>query len=311
MSKFDELMAEGGLSIERLQNFCKIVDAGGLARAAAGKPEKVSLFSRQIRELEGVFGVELKRRLGRGIVITEAGRQLAQLMRLHMRGLEDFHLEANKLPVNLSIATSNSLLEWVLGPQIPKVLQALPNITLELSSDRTQAIVEKLTDMSIDVGIIREDAVISSLMKKRLLTGNYSFFLPRRIAGSLTKKNLKNQIANIALATSAGGQFRDTLEAAALRSKWNLRIVVSCSSFTQAARVMKTGECGAVLPDFAAQDFDPAKIIQLPIPFLTRMDKHMCIAWNPRLAEVRKILSKALEAIETAICVRTPSTLRR
>ena len=112
MDKYSSLLSKGGLSLDRLHNFCLIAEAGGLTRAAGGDPGKLSLFSRQIRDLEEFFGVELKRRHGKGIVITDAGRRLAQLTRAHLLGLEDFQREARQLPMQLSIATGNSILEW-------------------------------------------------------------------------------------------------------------------------------------------------------------------------------------------------------
>ena len=59
---FNELLSEGGLSLDRLKNFCAVAEAGGIARVAGGDPAKQSLYSRQLRELEQFFGAELTRR---------------------------------------------------------------------------------------------------------------------------------------------------------------------------------------------------------------------------------------------------------
>ena len=58
---FNELLSEGGLTLDRLKNFCAIAEAGGIARIAGGDPAKQSLYSRQVKELEQFFGVELTR----------------------------------------------------------------------------------------------------------------------------------------------------------------------------------------------------------------------------------------------------------
>ena len=81
---FNELLSEGGLSLDRLKNFCAIAEAGGIARIAGGDPAKQSLYSRQVRELEEFFGVELTRRRGKGIEITEQGMDLARQVRAHL-----------------------------------------------------------------------------------------------------------------------------------------------------------------------------------------------------------------------------------
>ena len=85
----ETLLSTSGLSMDRLANFCRIAEFGSLSKAAGGDPGKQSLYSRQMRELEEFFGVELKRRQGNGFAITEAGRRLAQLTRAHLAGLED------------------------------------------------------------------------------------------------------------------------------------------------------------------------------------------------------------------------------
>ena len=70
----DDLLQHSGLSLDRLQSFCCVAEAGGVTKAAKGDPARQSLFSRQIKELEEFFGVELMRRSGRGVALTEAGR---------------------------------------------------------------------------------------------------------------------------------------------------------------------------------------------------------------------------------------------
>jgi DNA-binding transcriptional LysR family regulator len=301
MDKYQMLLSKGGLSLDRLWNFCKIADAGGLTKAAEGDQAKLSLYSRQIRELEEFFGVELKRRQGKGIVITEAGRRLAQLTRTHLLGLEDFQRDVHQMPKRLSIAAGNSVLEWTLLPKLTELRKALPGTLLEFYSLRTGETVSKLIDMTLDIGLVRENALVPPLKWKRLFLADYALFLPRHLAKCISEDNLREHIGNIPLAASLGGQFRDTLERAAAKAKWPLKISISCSSFTQAARAVQAGACGGILPKIAESEFEQARVAQLPLPFLREKFNHICIAWNPRLAEVRKIVAEATDAIGTAI----------
>ena len=87
---FADLLSRGGLSLDRLQSFCAVAAEGGITKAAQGDPVRQSLFSRQIKELEEFFGVELVRRKGRGIALTEAGEQLHALARERLLRLSDF-----------------------------------------------------------------------------------------------------------------------------------------------------------------------------------------------------------------------------
>jgi DNA-binding transcriptional LysR family regulator len=64
-----------------------------------------------LKELEAFFGIELRRRKGNGLVLTEAGRRLAALAREQFAGLDDFKRWCTAQPLELSIAAGNSILE--------------------------------------------------------------------------------------------------------------------------------------------------------------------------------------------------------
>jgi DNA-binding transcriptional LysR family regulator len=301
MSKFDELLSVSGLSLDRLRNFCLIAEAGGLTRASGGDPARLSLFSRQIKELENFFGCELKRRAGKGIALTDAGRELARLARAHLLGLDDFKRTVRAQPQRISIAAGNSVLEWLLLPRLAELRARLPETVFEFHSRQTSDIAANLRDLTLDLGIVREDAVAALLKARRLIAVRYALFVPIALARGLTAANLEARLATLPLATSLGGQFRDTLEAAARKAGSALRISIACASFTQAARAVKSGACAAVLPSLAAADFDSAKVREFPVPFLKQHTRQLCLAWNPRLIEVRPALRNAVDSIETIV----------
>ena len=111
---FESVLAERGLSLDRLKNFCAIAEAGGIARTAGGDPAKQSLYSRQVRELEHFFGTELTRRKGKGIELTEQGLELARQARAHLISLADFKKSCAGQPVQFRIASGNGVIEWLL-----------------------------------------------------------------------------------------------------------------------------------------------------------------------------------------------------
>lgn len=100
--------------MERLGNFCSVADAGSIVGAAKGDPVRQSLISRQIRELESFFGVELVRRRGRGLELTEAGRELAAVGRENFKGLADYAARCRGAAWTARIVASNSVITWLL-----------------------------------------------------------------------------------------------------------------------------------------------------------------------------------------------------
>ena len=67
-----------GLSLDRLETLSAIVARGGIARAADGDPNKQSLFSRQVAELEAWFGVDLMDRSSSPNKPTNAALRIAR-----------------------------------------------------------------------------------------------------------------------------------------------------------------------------------------------------------------------------------------
>ena len=59
MNEFEQLFDISGLSLDRLRSFLKVAEAGNLATAAQGDAVRQSQYSRQVKELEGFFGVAL------------------------------------------------------------------------------------------------------------------------------------------------------------------------------------------------------------------------------------------------------------
>lgn len=118
--------------MERLASFCAVADAGSIARVADKDPTRQSLISRQIRELETFFGVELVRRKGRGLELTEAGRELAAVGRENFKGLADFAARCAGAPWTVRMVASNSVAYWLVLPRLKRLEKACPKIRFEI-----------------------------------------------------------------------------------------------------------------------------------------------------------------------------------
>ena len=301
MVKFKSLFDRSGLSLDRLRSYALIAEAGGLSKAAGGEPAKMSLFSKQMRELEGFFGTRLTCRRGKVVMLTDAGRQLAQVAHLALHGLEDFQNSCKAEPDTLHIAASNSVLEWLLLPRVAAVRKLLPNTRFELRAGRTRELESRLTDMTLDLALLREDAISPPLKAKRVFTMTYSLFTPSGFVLPAREKGLKGSLAAMPLATSTGGQFREHLEQSAAKAGWSLNLELSCSSFTQAAQAVHSGAYAAVLPTIAAAQFAGAKVSQMQLPFLKAYARPICLAWNPRLTAMRPAVTRAANALEKTL----------
>ncbi len=287
---FAELLSESGLSLERLQSFCLVAQAGGVTKAARGDPTKQSLYSRQVRELEEFFGAELVRRKGRGIVLTEAGERLNVLARECFASLLDFKSAWKGLPVEVVIGAGESVIEWVLLPRLTEVRKRLPNVRFKFLNLATSEVVRRLADGVIDFGLVRRDAIMRPLQCASLGVMGYSLFVPRGLSG--VGKGAK-ALETVPLATLEGeGSFRRELAAIARKNRLSLKIEIECASFPLVARAVATGSVAAILPGIAAVELERLGAREVRIPVLDGLGRELCLAWSPRVLKIRSALDK-------------------
>ncbi len=290
---FKKLLSTGGLSFDRLVNFCAIAEQGSITKAAGGDPAKQSLYSRQIRELEEFFGVELTRRKGKGIEITEAGNELVRNARLQLQGLEDFKSSCEGAPLDFRIASGNSVLEWFLIPRLKTFQKELKPYSLHFHEFRSREIVQGLVDHSIDFGIVRKTALVSSLKSAPMVELGYSLFAPV----AWKKEKVEDLLNHHPLATPIGGEFLEQFQSAAQKHKQTIRITHFCSSFTQAAQLVRHGIASAILPDLVMHGIDPL-IPRHKLTWITGYRRELLLAWHPRLISIRPRALKLLEVFK-------------
>ena len=78
-----------GISIERLQTLCAVVETGSIAAAAGPDPNRQSQFSRQLKELEKALGTNLFDRVGKTLKPNEQGRRVALASQTFFASLDE------------------------------------------------------------------------------------------------------------------------------------------------------------------------------------------------------------------------------
>ena len=282
---FTELLSEGGLSLDRLKNFCAIAEAGGIARVAGGDPAKQSLYSRQVRELEQFFGVELTRRKGKGIEVTEQGRELARQVRAHLQSLTDFKRACVGQPIEFRIASGNSVVEWLLVPNMDKLTAEAPSTRFSFQNMRTADIVKGLKEHSIDFGILRKSAVVAPLKFHSIGQIGYALFAPA--AWAKEKENATTVLKQRPVAISAGGEFNKRFQECCEKVKLTPNLRFSCASFTQVAELVRTGHAVALLPEMAEPNLRESGVRRLEFAPMRTYRREIGIVWHPRLVSIR------------------------
>ncbi len=282
--------------MERLANFCSVADAGSIVGATKGDSVRQSLISRQIRELESFFGIDLIRRKGRGLELTEAGRELAAVGRENFKGLADYAARCRGAEWSVRIVASNSIAYWLLLPRLKDL--AAGSVRFEIFHEQTREIVTATREGIYDIAFVRKDALSQGLRHAVLCEVGHSLLVPKRLLRN-KPKNAASAIGVVPLALPVAGKMREGMERMADKAGVRMAVAVGCSSYLQAAQILESGMCAAVLPDIALTALESKLFHRLPLP-----DHYsLCLAWSARNADTRPALARLIQEVTRAFRV--------
>ncbi len=291
------MLSQSGLSLERLASFCDVAAAGGLTKAAGGDPARQSLFSRQIKELEGFFGAKLIRRQGRGIALTDAGVELHEIARRSLASLTDFRASRTQSRTRVTLAAGDSLLRWVALPRLSQVGGQMPEVNWHALNLPTAAIRKRLEDGTADIALVREAGVSEAWVVGVLGTMDYSLFLPKSLAGGRpVRRRSAMLLAQLPMAVlEGGGSFRLELERLAIQAGHKINTKVELPSFPLVAQAIAGGAYAGVLPSAAATELLAIGAVELKLKVLASLRRRIVLACNPRMVEARPLLKRAVD----------------
>lgn len=162
------------MEIHQLEYFIAIVETGSFSRAAERCNVAQPSLSQQIKKLEVEIGRLLFDRLGRKVVLTDAGRMLVPKARTV---LEEIHgikvavqsdIQAGR--GSLAVGFIPTISPFVLPDVIRRFGQEFPEASLEVHEDFTEEIVRKIVAADLDVGITSLPIKHKLLQTEELLT---------------------------------------------------------------------------------------------------------------------------------------------
>ena len=302
---FEKLLARRGLSLDRLRVLCEVGDAGSIARAAGSDPARQSQFSRQLKQLEDFFEVELTRRQGKELVLTEAGQELVEIARESIGRIQDFQLRATGQPLRFAIGAGDSLVQWLVLPRLVARQYNLRNVSLRVQNLRTSEITNRLHDLSLDFGLVRRDAVSKPLAAFPLGKMEFALFCSKVVFPGGIPPDHRKVFESIPLAMQSGdGIFMRQFREWAASTDLDIPIKLECDSFPQACRALCSGQFATVLPKIARCDLPKDGFWELDIPFLNKKSRQICLAWNPRTLRLRSEAVQIANLFKEAFQVR-------
>lgn len=301
---FEHLFAERGLSLDRLKTLIEVARAGSIAAAAGGDSARQSLYSRQIKELEEFFGVELAARRGKVLALTRTGWELVRLASESLCLLDDFKSRSRNMPYRFTIGAGDSLHAWVAAPVLAEMQKSGLPWLFALENLRNSQIPLKLQNMDIDFGLVRTSALAAEGLESRVIRSmGYALYVPAALGAREVRgreDDFPRLMEAFPLATLGGGSgFHAALKRSCEEIGVKLRVQCETQSFPFAARMLKSGAFMAILPCMAEPELGE-EVIKVTHPVLDSLARSISLAWNPRLLRVRPSARKVIDVFSGA-----------
>jgi DNA-binding transcriptional LysR family regulator len=298
----EELLAQGGFSIDRLRTFLAIIEAKGITRAARGDPVRQSQFSRQLKELEIALGSELMKRNRGQIVLTPTGRRLYTIVKHSFSALEELQSECADTPIALSLGAGESLIHWLVLPRLAPLLTRRPRVCLTLRNLTTREIVQGVRDSDLDFGIIRPLEGEPVLHQEKLCNLDYALYVPRSQWTKPIPKPPELLLRELPLAALEGSeQLRQACQAVAQKLRFKMVYALRCTSYPQLAEAVQRLHVAAILPTLAESQLNSSAFTRIDLPSLKSLRRPLRLVWNQRTAVIRPVIESFGKELLAAI----------
>ena len=144
--------------MRQLQYLVALDNHGHIGRAAASCYVSQPTLSTQIRQLERHLGVAITERVGRGIVVTPVGHELADRARIVLRDTDELlewgRSSSTDLIGPLRIAAIPTAAPYLLARMLPVVRERHPDTQIHLDELKTAELIDALAAAQLDLALL-------------------------------------------------------------------------------------------------------------------------------------------------------------
>lgn len=146
------------IDLDALASLRAVEQQGSVVAAASALGFTPSAISQQIKRLERQAGVALLERVGRGVVLTQEGRQLVERGARLLDDLEEIesglHRRAGTVTGTIRLVAFATALRGLVAPSLPALLREHPELQVRLLERDPWEAVELVATGQSDVGIV-------------------------------------------------------------------------------------------------------------------------------------------------------------
>lgn len=241
------------MDIAQLRTFVHVAGLGSLSKAAGRLRIAQPALSRQIRMLEEELGIRLFDRHGRGMVITEQGRDVLPYANRVIADLNEFKARAAGVGAVLSghvaVGLPPTVADIMSVPLISAFRGRHPEVTVRLASAFTGDLLDWLNRGEIDLAILYDPRAARSLRSRPLLRESLFLIGPPDAGLSMRRAVPFREVARepLLLPSTRHG-LRNILEAFAREAGESLHVVVEADSYMALKELVRQGHGRTILP---------------------------------------------------------------
>jgi DNA-binding transcriptional LysR family regulator len=241
------------LEISQLRTLIHVAELGSLSKAADRMNIAQPALSRQVRMLEQELGVALFSRHGRGMVLTEQGRDVLRHATRVMTELDEIRASAADsdmaLTGTVAIGLPPTVSDIIAVPLVAAFGRAHPGATLRLVSAYTGYLLDWLHRGEIDVAILYDPRPARSLRSRPLLLENLFLIGPAQAGFSpLRAVPFSTLRGRRLLLPSLRHGLRTIVERCATEAGFALDVAVEADSYATLKDLVRHGHGWTVLP---------------------------------------------------------------
>jgi len=253
------------MEIYQLRYFATVAELGNFTRAAERCNVSQPSLSQQILNLEGELGHKLFHRLGRKVVLTEAGVVFMERVRRILREVDDATREVRDSPAlerRISVGAIASLAPYMLPPLLALCRKRYPNLQVNIREDFVRDLADAVVEGELDLAIVSLPVQDRRLSIEPLYTETLLLVVGKTHPLSAKKNVTAGDLANETFALMGSGSSLSTrIQEFCGANAFEPKIGYRCAQIATVKALVSLGVAISILPEGVVAAEDRATLI--------------------------------------------------